>query len=118
MINQAVFDRSHIGENCLILIRASARRELHCSEMPDFVTHYSATHQRVRKRYSFLCHQAQISGGTISLDGRIARDVMLGLSKTCRKLGISFYQFLGDRLGLGVTGKPIPPLSALVMTAN
>jgi transposase len=36
----------------------------------------------------------------------------------CQKLGISFYHFLGDRLGLGVAGQPIPPLSALGTTAN
>ncbi|MDL2410754.1 hypothetical protein PY650_35445 [Rhizobium calliandrae] len=46
----------------------------------------------------------KISGGTMSLDGRIARDVMLGLMKTCQKLGISFYHFLVDRLGLPSVG--------------
>jgi hypothetical protein len=30
--------------------------------------------------------------------GRTARDVLLGLMKTCRKLGVSFYRYLGDRL--------------------
>ncbi len=30
------------------------------------------------------------SGGTMSLNGRMARDVMIGLLKTCRKLGIPF----------------------------
>jgi hypothetical protein len=43
----------------------------------------------------------KISGGTVSDNGREARDVMLGLSKTCRKLKVSFYDFLGDRLGHG-----------------
>ena len=38
------------------------------------------------------------SGGTMSQDGRTARDVLLGLTKTCRKLGVSFYRYLGDRL--------------------
>jgi integrase len=32
----------------------------------------------------------KISGGTMSEAGRNARDVMLGLMKTCRKLGVSF----------------------------
>ena len=54
----------------------------------------------------------------MSLNGRIARDVMLGLLKTCQKLGISFYHFLGDRLGLGNPGRPIPPLSQLVMVSS
>ena len=57
------------------------------------------------------------AGGTMSADGRVARDVMLGLSKTCRKLGLSFFTYLGDRLGLN-TGQPrIPPLAILVARA-
>jgi hypothetical protein len=32
----------------------------------------------------------------MSIKGRLARDVMLGLMKTCRKLGISFFTWLGD----------------------
>ena len=60
----------------------------------------------------------KISGGTMSVNGRVARDVMLGLSKTCRKLGLSFFTYLGDRLGLN-TGQPrIPPLATLVVQAT
>ncbi|MEF0943422.1 transposase [Rhizobium sp. BR 362] len=54
----------------------------------------------------------KISGGTMSRDGRIARDTMLGLMQTCRKLGISFYDYLGDRLGIG--GEAIPQLAGLI----
>jgi hypothetical protein len=42
----------------------------------------------------------KISSSTMSVDGRLARDVMLGLLKTCRKLRLSFFAYLGDRLGL------------------
>ncbi|APO72607.1 hypothetical protein IE4872_PD02094 (plasmid) [Rhizobium gallicum] len=35
---------------------------------------------------------------TLSRDGRVARDTMFGLMKTCKKLGLSFYHYLGDRL--------------------
>ena len=56
----------------------------------------------------------RISGGTMSADGRQPRDVMLGLMKTCQKLGISFFAYLGDRLGLNGTAKRIPPLPDLV----
>jgi hypothetical protein len=28
------------------------------------------------------------------------RDSMLGLMKTCQKLGLSFWHYLGDRLGM------------------
>ena len=41
-------------------------------------------------------------------------DVLLGLMKTCRKLGISFFAYLGDRLGLQGTAERIPPLPDLV----
>jgi hypothetical protein len=37
---------------------------------------------------------------------------MLGLMKTCQKLGLSFYHYLGDRLGLG--SEAIPQLAGLI----
>ena len=54
----------------------------------------------------------KISGGTMSKAGRTARDVMLGLMKTCRKLGVSFFRYLGDRLHVpgAVTVPPLPDL--------
>ena len=57
----------------------------------------------------------KISGGTVSHKGRDARDIMLGLAKTCMKLKLSFYEFLGSRLGL--PGTPIPPLAELIRPA-
>ena len=41
-----------------------------------------------------------MSGGAMSEPGQTARDVMLGLMKTCRQLGVSFFHYLGDRLEL------------------
>jgi hypothetical protein len=58
----------------------------------------------------------KISGGTMSEDGRTARDVLLGLMKTCRKLGVSFYRYLGDRLRVP-GAMPVPPLPDLVRQA-
>jgi hypothetical protein len=40
----------------------------------------------------------KISGGTRSDAGRRSRDTFTSLKKTCRKLGISFWLFLKDRL--------------------
>jgi len=48
--------------------------------------------------------------------GREARDVMLGLYKTCRKQGLSLYHFIGDRLG--IPGPKIPALATLVTPAR
>ncbi|WP_209893475.1 epoxide hydrolase family protein [Rhizobium leguminosarum] len=56
----------------------------------------------------------KISGGTVSRNGRQARDSMLGLMKTCQKLGLSFWHYLGDRLGIGHKDHPIEPLASLV----
>ena len=55
----------------------------------------------------------KLSGTTKSDDGRDCKDAFLGLSKTCRKLGISFWDYLGTRLGAAV-GAPVPDLSDLV----
>jgi hypothetical protein len=57
----------------------------------------------------------KISGGTVSERGREARDVMLGLYKTCKKLGVSFFHFIGDPLG--IPGPKISPLPTLVRPA-
>jgi hypothetical protein len=59
----------------------------------------------------------KISGGTMSADGRLARDVLLGLLKTCRKLDLSFFAYLGDQLGLSTDQPRIPPLTDLVIQA-
>ncbi len=40
----------------------------------------------------------KISAGTRSENGRLARDTFLSLKKTCRKLEISFWDYLQDRL--------------------
>jgi hypothetical protein len=58
----------------------------------------------------------KVSGGTMSAVGRTARDALLGLMKTCRKLGVSFFRFLGDRLCVP-GAEPIPPLPDLVRQA-
>ncbi|MGH9477576.1 MAG: IS66 family transposase, partial [Terriglobales bacterium] len=41
-----------------------------------------------------------VSGGTKSAAGRDCRDAFLGLAKTCRKLGIAFWDYLGARLDI------------------
>ncbi len=55
----------------------------------------------------------KFSGGTRSEDGKQARDTFLGLYKTCQKLGLSFWDYLGDRLKVP-GAPPVPPLPILV----
>lgn len=51
----------------------------------------------------------------MSRDGRVARDVMLGLLKTCQTLRLSFYHYLGDRLGIDNVGLALPPLPTIIL---
>ena len=54
------------------------------------------------------------SGSTRSDDGRRCRDTFTSLKKTCRKLGISFWRYLCDRLALV---NAIPSLAEMVGSA-
>jgi hypothetical protein len=59
-------------------------------------------------------NDVRASGGNRSDTGRDCRDGFIGLAKTCFKLGIAFWDYLGARLG--VPGcHAIPPLSELVL---
>ena len=49
----------------------------------------------------------KVSAGTRSDIGRDCRDAFLGLAKTCAKLGLSFWNYLGARLG--ITGQAAVP---------
>ena len=57
----------------------------------------------------------KISGSTRSDAGRKARDTFASLKKTCRKQGVSFWDYLKDRL-LGE--KKVPRLSVLIYNAT
>jgi hypothetical protein len=81
-------------------------------ERPEIPLHTNASENDIRACVT----KRKVSGGTMSEDGRTARDVLLGLLKTCRKLGISFYRYLGDRLRVP-SAEPIPPLPDLVRQA-
>lgn len=56
----------------------------------------------------------KISPTTRSDTGRDARDTFLSIKKTCQKLGISFYQYLIDRLS---GENNIPPMHQLIRAA-
>jgi Transposase IS66 family len=81
-------------------------------QRPEIPLHTNGSENDIRACVS----KRKVSGGTMSEDGRTARDVLLGLMKTCRKLSVSFYRYLGDRLR--VPGAvPVPPLPDLVRQA-
>ncbi|MBD2751220.1 transposase [Microvirga sp. BT688] len=95
-----------------LLARLARRKNelLRVLERPQIPLHTNASENDLRA----WVIKRKISGGTMSADGRVARDVMLGLQKTCRKLGLSFFDYLGDRLGLNPDQPKIPPLATLV----
>ena len=53
----------------------------------------------------------KISGGTRSDRGRQCRDTFSSLKKICRKLGVSFWAYLTDRL---TAAGNVPPLADLM----
>lgn len=81
-------------------------------DRPEIPLHTNGSENDIR---AFVTKR-KISGGTVSEAGKNARDVLLGLMKTCSKLDVSFFRYLGDRLGIP-TQEPIPPLADLVRQA-
>ena len=65
-------------------------------DRPEIPLHINGCENDIR------CHviKRKISGGTRSEAGRDARDAFLRLMKTCQKLGVSFFDYLGQRLSL------------------
>ena len=97
-----------------LLARLHRRKHelLRVLQRPEIPLHTNGSENDIRACVT----KRKISGGTMSTAGRTARDVMLGLMKTCSKLGVSFFRYLGDRLhtpGAIV----IPPLPDLVRQA-
>jgi hypothetical protein len=90
----------------------AAKREglLAVLEHPHLPLHNNLSENDIRE-YARL---RKVSGGTRSDLGRRCRDTFLSLKKTCRKLGLSFWQFLIDRLR---PAPAIPPLPELLRQA-
>jgi hypothetical protein len=78
----------------LTLLHAKQTGLLAVLEYPHLPLHNNLSERDIRE-YARL---RKVSGGTRSELGRRCRDTFLSLKKTCRKLGLSFWQFLKDRL--------------------
>ncbi len=78
-------------------------------DRPEIPLHTNGSENDIR------CHvtKRKISGGTQSDAGRDCRDAFLGLLKTCAKLGISFWNYLGDRLAVPAS-PTVPHLPGIV----
>ena len=76
-------------------------------DRPDIPLHNNGAENAIRE----YVKKRKISGSTRSETGRRCRDTFTSLKKTCRKLGVSFWQYLKDRIEKIGT---IPDLSELV----
>src|SRR5262249_30677461 len=76
-------------------------------QRPEVPLHNNAMESDIRE----YVKRRKISGGTRNDAGRRCRDTFASLKKTCRKLGVRFWQYLQDRIrGLG----QIPRLADLI----
>ena len=76
-------------------------------QRPEIPLHTNGSETDIRD----YVKKKKVSGGTRSDDGRRCRDTFASLKKTCRKLGISFWEFLNDRI---LDTHSIPPLPEIV----
>ena len=92
--------------DALALVHAKRDGLLAVLEYPHLPLHNNLSEGDIRE-YARL---RKVSGGTRSDLGLRCRDTFLSLKKTCRKLGVSFWQFLKDRLTGAATIPPLPDL--------
>jgi hypothetical protein len=114
---EAEFDRiftSKTGfvtlDRLLARLHANKAELLKVLDRPEIPLHTNGSENDIR------CHvtRRNVSGGTRSDRGRNCRDTFLALAKTCAKLGIGFWDYLGTRLA--IPGAPIiPPLPQLIL---
>ncbi len=76
-------------------LHANKAELLRILDRPEIPLHTNGSENDIRAQVT----RRKISGTTRSENGRNCRDAFLGLRKTCAKLGISFWDYLGSRLG-------------------
>ena len=99
----ATFDR------LVARLHANKQELLLALKRPDIPLHTNGSENDIRCQVI----KRKISGGTRSDLGRDCRGAFLGLMKTCDKLGVSCWEYLGSRLD--IPGAPtIPSLPDLI----
>ena len=96
-------------DRLLALIHANKQELLVVLDRPEVPLNTNQSENDIRT----IVTRRKISGGTRSETGKQGRDTFLGLMKTCKKLGISFLDYLGDRLEVP-EAKTVPPLRDIV----
>ena len=108
------FDEIFATETCSTVLDAALRRVAKNKEelllvldRPDIPLHNNLSERDIRE----YVKKRKISGSTRSDNGRRCRDTFTSLKKTCRKLGVSFWGYLNDRVS---NAGEIPPLPDLI----
>jgi hypothetical protein len=107
-----VFDRrTRLAPLDRQLRRLHARKNelLTVLDRPEVPLHTNGSERDIRCQVT----RRELSGGTVSDRGRDCRDGFLGLMNTCDKLGVSFWDYLGDRLAIP-DAPDVPPLPDLI----
>jgi hypothetical protein len=113
----AEFDRIFTSKTGFVTLdRLRARLHANKAELlkvldrPEIPLHTNGSENDIRCQVT----RRKVSGGTRSDRGRDCRDTFLALAKTCAKLGISFWAYLGARLAVP-DAATIPPLPQLLL---
>lgn len=99
----------HMLNQLLKRLADNKRELLRVLDHPTTPLHNNLAENDIRAQVT----RRRISAGTRSDAGRDARDACLALLKTCRKLNISFWDYLGCRFKVP-DAPAIPPLATLV----
>jgi len=75
-------------------------------DRPEIPLHNNLSERDIRE----YVKRRKISGSTRSAMGRRCRDTFASLKKTCGKLGVSFWQYLLDRVSGTCLIPPLPEL--------
>src|ERR1700745_1447482 len=99
-------------DRLLARLYANKRELLMVLDRPEIPLHTNGSENDIRCQVT----KRKGSGGTRSDTGRDCRDGFLSLNKTCAKIGVAFWHYLGARLA--VPGAPSIPHLAQLVSAN
>ena len=100
-------------DRLLARLHANQSELLRVLDRPEIPLHTNGSENDIR------CHvtRRKVSGGTRSDVGRDCRDAFLGIVKTCAKLEIALWDYLGSRLAIPASPS-IPHLPELVLARS
>ena len=96
--------------NALMRLKQNKSELLLVLERPEIPLHNNLSENDIR----IYVKKRKISAGTRSDVGRDSRDTFISLKKTCKKVGVSFWKYLNDRIS---KTNSIPKLAGLVQQA-